>query len=105
VPQNGYWIECIPVATGDSDKDDGQGADGLYRAEIASIPEANALAKTPDKAIQELRDKLSALRHDYCTRGKDLPEHDNPVRPPRNSKSTKGWISVYVQMNDCCKNI
>jgi hypothetical protein len=77
----------------------------LYSAAIASIPEAKVFATTPDKAIQELRDKLKALRHDYCVRGKELPEHDNPIRPPRNMHSVKGWISVYIQMSECCHNL
>lgn len=102
MPQNGYWIECTPVVNGDNEVKDGDSA--LYRAAIASIPEANVLAKTPDGAIQQLRDKLAAVRHDYCTKGKNLPEHDNPISPPRNNKSVKGWISVYVKMNDCCHN-
>ncbi len=97
MPQNGYWIECVPIGTSDTNKD-------LYHAVIASIPEAKVTATSPDMAIQELRDKLLALRHDYCVQGRMLPEHDNPVRPPRNSKSTKGWISIYVKMTECCHN-
>ena len=107
MPQNGYWIECVPVSNGDdSQSQDAQEADmsNLYRAVISSIPEAKMLAQTPDKAIQGLRDKLIALRHDYCRQGKQLPDHDNPVRPPRNLSSTKGWISVYVKMAECCKS-
>jgi len=103
VPQNGYWIECIPVADGDTDNELAD-CSRMYRAAIASIPEANVLAKTPDSAIQQLRDKLASVRHEYCTRGKTLPEHDSPITPPRNNHSVKGWISVYVKMNDCCHN-
>lgn len=103
VPQNGYWIECVPVTMGNTDQaKENEGA--MYRAAIASIPEANVLARSPDSAIQQLRDKLASVRHEYCKNGKDLPAHDNPVKPPRNSKSTKGWISIYVKMNDCCHN-
>lgn len=98
MPQNGYWIECIPVSTGQNDN----GAN-LYEAKICSIPEAKATADTPEHAIQELRNKLAALRHDYCTKGKNLPEHDNPILPPRHKASHKGWISIYVKMNDCCQ--
>lgn len=103
MPQNGYWIECVPVSNGDNDQKANDGAP-LYRAQIAAIPEAQVLAQTPDSAIQQLRDKLAAVRHDYCTKGKNLPEHDNPISPPRNNKSVKGWISVYVKMSDCCHN-
>ena len=103
MPQNGYWIECIPVIAEDMDQEKGDSS-RMYRAAIASIPEANVLANTPDSAIQELRDKLASVRHEYCERGKMLPEHDNPVKPPRNFKSTKGWISIYVKMTDCCQN-
>ena len=105
MPQNGYWIECIPVSSLETDGDtklkSGEAAD-LYRAEIASIPEARVTAKTPDGEIQQLRDKLASVRHDYCTRGKNLPEHDNPITPPRNNKAVRGWISIYVKMSDCC---
>lgn len=102
MPQNGYWIECVPVTkNGNEAQED---IDLLYSAMISSIPETKTYAPTPDKAIQKLRDKLAALRHDYCLQGKELPEHDNPIRPPRNISSVRGWISVYVQMNECCKN-
>lgn len=104
MPQNGYWIECIPVATGNDDLKNGEEIASLYRAVIASIPEASVEAKTPDTAIQALRDKLANLRHDYSKRGQSLPEHDNPIRPPRNMKAVKGWISLYVQMSDNCEN-
>lgn len=108
MPQNGYWIECIPVSAGDKRDQEGQnfGADdNLYSAMISSIPEARVFATTPDKAIQELRDKLKSLRHEYCRQGKAFPDHDNPVRPPRNMGSVRGWISVYVQAAECCKNM
>lgn len=104
MPQNGYWIECIPVTVGDTIDLNKADSSRMYRAAIASIPEANVLAQTPDSAIQQLRDKLASVRQEYCKRGKDLPAHDNPITPPRNSKSTKGWISVYINMNDSCHN-
>ncbi len=107
MPQNGYWIECIPVTVGDSDQKSDQKADDkcrMYRAVIASIPEANVLAPSPDSAIQQLRDKLASVRHEYCRTGKNLPAHDNPVKPPRNLKSTQGWISIYVKMAGCCNH-
>ncbi len=104
MPQNGYWVECVPVLGENLDETSTDGA-GLYLAAIASIPEARVIAKTPENAIQQLRDKLASVRHEYCQSGKDLPAHDNPVRPPRNTRLTKGWISVYVKMADCCRNI
>lgn len=93
MPQNGYWIECIPLNETD-----------LYEATICSIPDAKIRAKSPDIAIQKLRDRLASLRHEYCTQGRVLPEHDNPVIPPRGSCNQRGWISVYVQMVECCRN-
>lgn len=107
MPQNGYWIECIPVSNEDVSQGkniEEIGAD-LYSAAIASLPEVRVFASSPERAIQELRDKLKALRHDYCVQGRELPAHDNPIRPPRNPRSTKGWISVYVQMTECCKHL
>lgn len=98
MPQNGYWIECIPVSTGQ----DNNGASCLYEAVICSIPEAKATANTPDNAIQELRNKLASLLHEYCVQGKALPEHHSPIRPPRHAVSHQGWISVYIKMNECC---
>ena len=103
MPYNGYWIECIPVTSGDNEhiNTEQTAADNLYRAEVASIPEAKVFSDTPDHAIQELRDKLKALRSEYSSRGKTLPDHDNPVRPPRNMGAVRGWISVYVKMGEC----
>lgn len=103
MPQNGYWIECVPVTVGDADKEKNDSS-RMYQAAIASIPEANVLAKTPDSAIQQLRDKLTAVRQEYYKRGQVMPAHDNPIIPPRNPKAAKGWISVYVKLNDSCHN-
>jgi hypothetical protein len=105
MPQNGYWIECIPVSTGQTLIDKSDSEPVCYEAKICSIPEATATADTPDSAIQKLRNKLAGLRHDYCVKGKSLPEPDSPIRPPRHTASGKGWISIYVKMNDCCQNI
>jgi hypothetical protein len=98
MPQNGYWIECTPVSP-----EQNNDAVDLYEAMICSIPEAKATADTPDNAIQELRNKLTDLRHDYCMRGKKLPEHDSPISPPRHNTPYKGWISIYIKMTDCCQ--
>jgi hypothetical protein len=100
MPYNGYWIECIPVTNGDAEHISNT-SDTSYQAEVASIPEAKVFADTPDHAIQQLRDKLKALRSEYRSHGKEMPEHDNPVRPPRNMGSIRGWISVYVKMGEC----
>lgn len=100
MPQNGYWIECIPVSMGQEN----DGAGFQYEAMICAIPEAKAIASTPDNAIQELRNKLQTLRHEYCSQGRNLPEHDSPIRPPRHLASHQGWISVYVKMSECCQN-
>ena len=102
MPQNGYWIECIPVL---SDNEELAKSDEKcqYRATVAALPEVKACASTPDQAIQKLRDKLKTLKSDYSEKGRHLPEHDNPISPPRNRRSVKGWISVYVQMNENSK--
>lgn len=104
MPYNGYWIECVPVASGDNEHIDNVTAEASYSAAVASIPEAKVFADTPDHAIQQLRDKLKALRNEYTSRGKELPEHDNPVRPPRNIGTVRGWISVYVKMGECASH-
>ena len=104
MPQNGYWIECIPVSAGQENIKGSNIYPACYEAKICSIPEAIATADTPDSAIQKLRDKLAGLRHDYCMKGKELPAPDSPIRPPRHTVNHQGWISVYVKMNDCCQN-
>jgi predicted RNase H-like HicB family nuclease len=103
MPQNGYWIECVPVTNEDEELAK-PSEEGQYRAMVAALPEVRACAPTPDQAIQKLRDKLKALKCNYHNEGRLLPEHDNPISPPRNRRSIKGWISVYVQLNENCKN-
>lgn len=103
MPQNGYWIECIPVTNGDLIKNNMVEDCKGYSASIATIPEAKVTAESPDKAIQLLRDKLTSLRHRYCTEGRTLPAHDSPIIPPRGRCNINGWISVYVQMAECCQ--
>ncbi|MDD3020236.1 MAG: hypothetical protein PHX61_04550 [Alphaproteobacteria bacterium] len=117
MPQNGYWIECIPVkiATGtlgltenesavidQGDRNNYQG--DQYRAILSSIPDLNVVAQSPDQAIDKLRHKLRALGRYYRMTGRILPESDNPVRPPKNLRSVHGWISVYVQFTEKCGN-
>ncbi len=108
MPRNGYWIECIPVsqlqeisqvASGDSSF-----SIELYRAVFSSIPDLDVVARTPDQAIDRLRQKLQALGRYYRMKGEHLPESDNPVRPPKNLRSVQGWISVYVQFSETCTN-
>jgi len=75
-----------------------------YRAVFSSIPDLDVVAKTPDQAIDRLRQKLQALGRYYRMKGQHLPESDNPVRPPKNLRSVQGWISVYVQFTETCTN-
>ncbi len=106
MPQNGYWIECVPVSRGQNNGvEEINEEECLYEAMICSIPEAKATARTPDSAIQELRNKLKSLRHEYCMQGKALPEHDSPIQPPRCTASHQGWIYVYVKMTECCQSV
>lgn len=106
MPRKGYWIECVPVNNSDLMIDHLEFSDEqtqeLYKAILSSIPDLNVVADTPDQAIERLRRKLRALNRYYKMKGQDLPEMDNPVRPPRNLRSVQGWISVYVQFSEGC---
>lgn len=101
MPRNGYWIECVPLNDRPSVSDL---SDEKYRAVFSSIPDLDVVAQTPDQAIDRLRQKLQALGRYYRMKGQNLPESDNPVRPPRNLRSVQGWISVYVQFGENCPN-
>lgn len=101
MPRNGYWIECIPVS-GERKTIEDNNVEPLYRAIISSIPEAKVTGESPDEAINKLRAKLKALNRYYRMTGKSWPERDNPVSPPRNLSSVRGWISVYVQIAENC---
>ena len=124
MPQNGYWIECVPIklATDTLDENsqfecqngeqikrsltngDGVITEAQYRAVISSFPELDVVAQSPDQAIDKLRHKLRALSRYYRMTAKSFPERDNPVRPPKNLRSVQGWISVYVQFSEQCGN-
>ena len=67
---------------------------------MSAVPDIKAVAETPDKAIDRLRNKLRALGRYYRMIGADLPETDNPVRPPRHNMSKQGFISVYIQYSE-----
>ncbi|HNQ91553.1 MAG TPA: hypothetical protein PKI93_01325 [Alphaproteobacteria bacterium] len=105
MPRNGYWIECVPLSDKPSVPDlPIEQYVEQYRAVFSSIPDLDVVAQTPDQAIDRLRHKLQALGRYYRMKGRDLPESDNPVRPPRNLRSVQGWISVYVQFSENCQN-
>lgn len=97
MPRNGYWIECMPL---EEDVRKPENGDDLYSARLSSLPDVKVVAPSPDAAIEKLRAKLRALNRYYRMLGKDLPERDNPVRPPRNCLAGRGWISVYVQIGE-----
>ncbi len=101
--RNGYWIECVPLSTGEAHVTPGL-SNEKYRAVLSALPDLNVTAQTPDLAIDRLRHKLKALQRYYRIKGKILPEGDNPVNPPRNLRSVQGWISVYVQFAENCSN-
>ncbi|MDY0029729.1 MAG: hypothetical protein RBR86_07285 [Pseudobdellovibrionaceae bacterium] len=116
MPQNGYWIECVPIKLAADTLEltrelhhNGKhialnASDGQYRAVFSSIPELDVVAQSPDVAIDMLRQKLRALSRYYRMTGRSFPERDNPVHPPKNLRSVQGWISVYVQFSEKCGN-
>jgi hypothetical protein len=115
MPKNGYWIECIPLHSVNSEHVQifqlqnlgnlGQNqnmAEDLYGAATESFPDLVVTAPSPDKAIEKLRDRLRCVRKDYEMTGKVLPALDNPVRPPQRLRQVQGWISVYVDITTIC---
>ncbi len=121
MPKNGYWIECIPLHSVNSEHIhnsqlqnlkalshnqnmvDGVAKD-LYGATTESFPDLVVTAPSPDKAIEKLRERLQSVRKDYEMTGKILPALDNPVRPPQRLRQIQGWISVYVDIMPPCHN-
>ncbi|MEK7801416.1 MAG: hypothetical protein AAB276_03080 [Pseudomonadota bacterium] len=103
MPVNGYWIECVPITKHiGEDESVNLTASGLYNARLATLPDVNVMASSPDQAINRLRQKLRALSRYYRIKGQDLPAMDNPVQPPRTVDAMRGWISVYVQVENIC---
>lgn len=105
MPKNGYWIECAPVATECLSIGNMMEVEE-YKASLPAIPDINVVAKSPDQAIDRLRRKLKALKRYYQMTGKELPEKDNPITPPRQKGGCRngGRISVYVQVGDTNAN-
>lgn len=103
MPTNGYWIECVPVIgnTGESESI-GLAGNGLYAARLATIPDVQVIASSPDQAIDRLRHKLRALGRYYRIKGQKLPDKDNPVQPPHQAETGRGLIAIYVQVGDIC---
>lgn len=113
MPKNGYWIECVPISSVNFTDDKERGsflhsrqsanlnvADDLYAASTEQFPDLSVTAPSPDAAIEQLRQRLKAIRDDYQKTGKLLPALDNPVDPPRRLRKFQGWISVYIEMVD-----
>lgn len=106
MPKNGYWIECIPITSDRKSELAGieeQEPDSMeYTASLPTIPDIKVIAKSPDQAIDRLRRKLKALKRYYQMTGKELPEKDSPITPPRQKSGCRngGWISVYVHVGD-----
>ena len=96
MPRKGYWAECVPV-NGNADQNL---SPDLYSASISSLPEISVYAPSPDKAIEKLRTRLKQVKHDYEAQGQNLPYQDNPVRPPNRLRFVRGWMSVYINVDD-----
>lgn len=94
--RGGYWIECIPLS---ANQNPGAESD-MYSASIGAIPELSVLESSPVRAIEKLRQRLSDIKQYYALTGRSLPRRDNPVRPPRRLSSVRGWMSVYVNLED-----
>ncbi len=115
MPKSGYWIECIPLHSVNSEhihilplqelkalSQNENMAEDLYGATTESFPDLVVTAPSPDKAIEKLRERLRSVRQDYEITGKILPALDNPVRPPQRLRQIQGWISVYVDVTSVC---
>ncbi|MCS5597927.1 MAG: hypothetical protein VX740_02085 [Pseudomonadota bacterium] len=95
--RKGYWIECMPLW----EQANENAAPDLYRASVTAIPDMVENAPSASKAIQKLRDRLKELKAQYSEEhGVILPRLENPVRPPKRPDSVRGWMSVYIEMNE-----
>lgn len=119
MPRRGYWIECIPYKDANeiaselnchnaqygprSDAPDTTHAHS-YKAILSVLPELQAVAHSPDQAIERLQRKLRALGRYYRMKGRALPDSENPVTPPNKFRSIQGWMSVYLQYCDRAAN-
>lgn len=101
MPHKGYWVECIPDHT-ISQVFVGERSTQSYKAILSALPQLQAIANSPDQAIEMLRKKLRALGRYYRMKGQQLPASDSPMLPPRNFRSIQGWMSVYLQYSDRC---
>jgi hypothetical protein len=106
MPRNGYWIECVPLSSVNSEElmrrispNENLSPD-LYSASVEHFPDLSVTAASPDIAIEKLRNRLKSIRDDYRQTGKMLPDLDNPVRPPQRLRKVQGWISVYIEVSE-----
>ncbi len=106
MPKNGYWIECVPLSSVNSEdmarrlSHNENLSPDLYAASVEHFPDLSVTASSPDAAIEQLRNRLKSIRNDYSKTGKILPDLDNPVRPPQRLRKLQGWISVYVEVSE-----
>ncbi|MGE4312757.1 MAG: hypothetical protein AB7E85_00625 [Pseudobdellovibrionaceae bacterium] len=92
----GYWIECIPVHSNTNENF----LPDLYSASIDSFPDMSVTAASPDMAVQKLREKLRKIKNYYAMTGRTLPEAHNPMTPTGRHRAVRGWMSVYMNVEE-----
>jgi predicted RNase H-like HicB family nuclease len=98
MPKTGYWVECIPLPRDDVPEFKHELKALLYTAQTASFPGIKAVGGTPDEAIERLRQKLQVVKRYHRLKGTNLPEPENPVRPPQRFRGVRGWMSIYLEL-------
>lgn len=95
--RRGYWVECMPLW----EQANENASPDMYRASVPALPEMIERAPSASLAIQKLRDRLTELKKVHAVQGRiALPRLENPVRPPKRPDSVRGWMSVYIEMQD-----
>lgn len=96
MPRKGYWVECMPLW----EQANENATPDMYRASVPALPEMMERAPSASQAIQKLRNRLKDLRQESEKGQAILPKLENPVRPPKRPDTVRGWMSVYIEVQD-----